>query len=215
MAGTHGGRRSGGLDRRGPKPDPSSERSERRAAAAAKKAAADQAAGGVEATEAKAPKKRSTSSGSKPPAPVLGKRFGRLPRAGYAGPVPDWPLADASERESEVWKDLWRTPQAAAWSTEPWRWRHVALYARWSVRMEQSDATAATATAALRLADQIGLTVNGMRDNEWEVEEAPGTRAAAEHSATPADGGAPTKPKPTGAAAMQGRLTIVRSGSSA
>jgi hypothetical protein len=34
------------------------------------------------------------------------------------------------ERESEVWAEAWRTPQACAWSMESWRWPVVAEYCR-------------------------------------------------------------------------------------
>lgn len=106
----------------------------------------------------------------------LGVRFGKLPRGGYTGRPPAWPLTTpASKPEREVWAKAWKTPQAAAWATEPWRWRTVALWVRWSVRMEDADATAAVATAARQLADQIGLTPAGLAENRWEIEEAPTT----------------------------------------
>ena len=41
-----------------------------------------------------------------------------LPAEGYRGPVPEFPLDDATDRELEVWAQLWRTPQAAAWACE-------------------------------------------------------------------------------------------------
>jgi hypothetical protein len=105
-----------------------------------------------------------------------------LPRAGFTGRVPAWPLSPASTREREVWKQIWRTPQAAAWSTEPWRHRTVGLYVRATVRCEASDAPASLLTAAIRLADQIGLTPAGLRENGWELEELPGSRALAERT---------------------------------
>lgn len=104
----------------------------------------------------------------------LGVRFGKLPRAGFSGRPPAWPLttpATASERV--VWKAAWKTPQAAAWATEPWRHRSVALWCRWTVRMEAADAPAAVATATRQLADQIGLTPAGLNENGWVIEEAP------------------------------------------
>lgn len=94
-----------------------------------------------------------------------------LPRAGYRGPVPPFPLPDASEREADVWNDAWRTPQAAAWCDEPWRHRALALWTRLSVRLERDDAPAALGAVVVRLADQVGLTPAGLTENGWRIEE--------------------------------------------
>jgi len=72
-----------------------------------------------------------------------------LPAEGYQGEIPEFPLPDLTAREVEVWRQAWRTPQAAAWSTQPWRWRTVALWVRWSVRMEDPEAGAALLAWAL------------------------------------------------------------------
>lgn len=93
----------------------------------------------------------------------------RLEVLGYQGEIPAFPLADPTDREVEVWEQAWRTPQASQWIRESWRWRTVALWARWSVKMEAPDAPAATAAAAVRLADQIGLTPAGLRENGWVI----------------------------------------------
>ncbi|MGW0043463.1 hypothetical protein [Rhodococcus sp. NPDC003348] len=88
---------------------------------------------------------------------------------GYQGAIPTFPLADPTDREVEVWEQAWRTPQASQWIRESWRWRTIALWTRWSVKMEAPDAPAATAAAAVRLADQIGLTPAGLRENGWVI----------------------------------------------
>lgn len=95
----------------------------------------------------------------------------RLPVGGYAGDFPPLSdqLPDATEREGQVWAELWRTPQAAQWIREKWRLRSIAMFARWSVRAEDPAATAATITAAQRLADQIGMTPAGLKENGWLI----------------------------------------------
>ena len=98
--------------------------------------------------------------------------FHALPAGGFAGSVPDFPLPDQTGREAEVWAELWRTPQAAAWSVESWRWRVVAMYVRWSVRMEDVEANAALVSQVIRLGDQIGLTPAGLRENGWKIADA-------------------------------------------
>lgn len=113
------------------------------------------------------------------PPPVEGSRTSErrglsltsLPPAGFAGEVPEWPLPDPSARELEVWAQSWRTPQAAAWAVEPWRWRSVAMWVRWSVRMEADDASAALGNVVMRYADDIGMTAAGLKLNGWKIAE--------------------------------------------
>lgn len=97
--------------------------------------------------------------------------FRTLPAEGYKGRAPKWPLPESSERELERWRQVWRTPQAAAWAlaSERWRWHNVAMYVRWSVRAEDADASAAVATTARQFMDEIGLTTAGLRMNGWRV----------------------------------------------
>lgn len=94
-----------------------------------------------------------------------------LPPAGFVGEVPDFPLPDALTRELEVWNAAWTTPQACAWAKEPWRWRSVAMWVRWSVRMEADDASAALGTVVMRYADDIGMTAAGLKLNGWKIAE--------------------------------------------
>jgi hypothetical protein len=118
----------------------------------------------------------------------------RLPAKGFRGRIPRWPLPrrmiydvyfiekerikefneDATERiadrELELWKQLWRSPQAVMWHREPWRQHSVAHFVRMSVRVEGGEAPAADTAAMLRLQDQIGLTPGGMRFNGWAID---------------------------------------------
>lgn len=98
-----------------------------------------------------------------------GRTFRTLPAEGYEGDIPDFPLLDASERELAIWGEAWRTPQAVAWAEEPWRHRTVALWVRWSVRVEDPDASASLVAQVIRFADQIGMTPAGLKENGWAV----------------------------------------------
>lgn len=129
-----------------------------------------------------------------------GLSFQALPREGYAGDIPNFPLPAPSERESEVWISLWRTPQAAAWFIESWRWRTVAQYVRWSVRTEDPECPATVMGQVIRLGDQIGLTPAGMKENGWAL-------AADEVQAKRDD-----KPNATAQAAPARRLRAVNGG---
>jgi len=95
--------------------------------------------------------------------------FTALPAEGYDGEAPHFPLDDLTDRESVVWEQAWRTPQAAAWSMQRWRWRTVALWVRWSVRMEHPEASAALGNVVVRFADQIGMTPAGLKENGWKI----------------------------------------------
>lgn len=89
----------------------------------------------------------------------------------YDGPVPDFPLPNASERETEVWAQTWKLPQANAWAlpSESWRVRTVAMWVRLSVRCEDPEAGAALFAQLHRFADQIGLTTAGLSEMGWQV----------------------------------------------
>lgn len=94
-----------------------------------------------------------------------------LPAQGYDGPVPDFPLPQASARELEVWAEVWTTPQACAWAmpSEAWRSATVALWVRVKVRCEDPDAGAALLGQLHRFADQIGMTTAGLAEMGWKV----------------------------------------------
>jgi hypothetical protein len=95
--------------------------------------------------------------------------FTALPAEGYTGPAPEFPLPSMTAREGQVWEQAWKTPQAAAWAMQPWRWRTVAMWVRWSVRMEDPDASAALGNVVVRFADQIGMTPAGLKENGWKI----------------------------------------------
>lgn len=116
-----------------------------------------------------------------------------LPAEGYDDEVPEFPLPPAvvfdiwtddegrhkivdskatqarQERELELWAWAWRTPQAAAWSIEAWRWQTVAMWVRTSAICESGESTAADKNSLHRFADQIGMTPAGLRENGWKI----------------------------------------------
>lgn len=98
-----------------------------------------------------------------------GVKLNALPSQGWTGKVPTWPLSTATDREVEVWAEVWRTPQAAAWAREHWRWPIVGLYVRVRVGCEAQDAPASLLAQLHRFADQLGLTPAGLRENGWAI----------------------------------------------
>lgn len=99
-----------------------------------------------------------------------GLTYKLLPRDGFKRRAPQFPLPDQSDREKEVWRELWKTPQAAMWFAErTFRLRAVANYTRLSVRCEQADAPAALFNQLHRYGDQLGLTPAGLKENGWRL----------------------------------------------
>jgi hypothetical protein len=176
--------RGGARNRSGPAPDPTSGRSDRR-----------------------------------------GFRLDALPAEGHDEPPPVYPLPqidvydvwfedkarrkeldeEATEarydRELELWAAAWRTPQAAAWARESWRWQTVAMYVRTMAVCESADATAADKNSLHRFADQIGMTPAGLKENGWKIaaDEVAAKRSTAPELAEQDD---PDD--------VRGRLTVVR-----
>lgn len=165
-----------------------------------------------------------------PPDPTSGRSDRRgfkltaLPSEGYPGPAPEFPLPkmlrqrweyedkrryqvfdeDSTElyrdREVGIWEQAWRTPQACAWSTQPWRWSVIAEYCRLKAVVEQDPDSNASLVAQLhRYRDQIGLTPAGLKENGWAI--------AADEVAERRDD------KPAGRSTSRDRIKVVSGGS--
>lgn len=134
-----------------------------------------------------------------------------LPSEGYDQAAPEFPLPQIArfntyfedgkkvresdqggteafrERELDVWAEAWSTPQACAWSLEPWRWPTVAEFCRLKTIVEmEPDANAALVAQLHRFRDQIGLTPAGLRENGWAIARNEVGAKAAEKAITPA-----------------------------
>lgn len=103
----------------------------------------------------------------------------QLPAEGRKGKPPKFPLPDVEFKDEEVaerfakleanlWRDLWRLPQAAAWDRLGYT-HEVALYCRHMTSAEFGDLDAAK-EARMR-SDRLGLTPAAMRSLQWEVVE--------------------------------------------
>lgn len=101
-----------------------------------------------------------------------------LPAGGFSGVVPVFPLADALSSEVELWDELWRKPQAQAWSALGLKFQ-VAAYVRAFLESVQADASAGLKTAVLRMETELGLSIAGMKQNLWRI----GTDGAVAQSA--------------------------------
>lgn len=94
----------------------------------------------------------------------------RLPRAGRTGATPAWPLSEASDDEIALWRELWRTPQAAAWEKLGWT-RVVGRYARLCVAAEAHGAKITLAGECRQMEDRLGLSPMAMLRLRWKIDE--------------------------------------------
>lgn len=93
----------------------------------------------------------------------------RLPAGGRQGQPPPWPLLDAMDAgEQAAWRELWATPQAAAWEEFGWT-RLVARYCRVLVESEQRGAKTTARNQAMMLEDRLGLSPKAMRMLMWTI----------------------------------------------
>ncbi|MCW2900227.1 MAG: hypothetical protein JWO67_2492 [Streptosporangiaceae bacterium] len=75
-------------------------------------------------------------------------------------------LAAQRKLEAELWRDLWRLPQAVQWYRLKWT-RDVAQYVRHKVMAELGDMDGAK--EARQWSDRLGLTPMSMLRLRWEV----------------------------------------------
>jgi len=96
-----------------------------------------------------------------------------LPREGFRGEVPEWPLTAGDELagvEADLWAELWRKPQAFMWEQLGLKFE-VAAYVRAFVESTQPKAVNGLKTAVLRMAAEIGLSLPGMHQLHWKFAE--------------------------------------------
>nr|DAY95666.1 MAG TPA: hypothetical protein [Caudoviricetes sp.] len=94
-----------------------------------------------------------------------------------------------NERESELWGQLWRLPQARAWKQPQLKYLHyqIASYVRECVVCESPSAKAADVAVKIRLEDRIGLSEAGLQALGWKISEDNVDMAAHEVPATDAE----------------------------
>jgi hypothetical protein len=91
-----------------------------------------------------------------------------LPAGQWDGEPPAWPLDFRTEREGDVWVELWRKPQAAMWD-QLGQALEVALFVRLLVAAEQPDAKTELIKTLRQYLDSLGLSVQGMLRNRWKI----------------------------------------------
>lgn len=93
----------------------------------------------------------------------------KLPASGREGDPPEWPLADPSARELELWEYVWGKPEAIMWEANGGQEVEVAMYVRTLADAESHRATAASRTLVVRMMDSLGISEPGRQRNRWMI----------------------------------------------
>jgi len=89
---------------------------------------------------------------------------------GRTGKTPEWPLAEASPGELNLWYELWFKPQAIEWERLGQE-RLVARYVRTSIQAEALEAPAALGTLVLRMEHELFLTRASLAHHRIRIEQ--------------------------------------------
>ena len=95
-----------------------------------------------------------------------------LPAEGRRGPVPEFPLPLATDRELDIWAGLWRKPQAVLWERNG-QDLEVALHVRTFVEAEQPEAAAALRTLVRQQLGELLLSIPAMNAARVRFGDAP------------------------------------------
>ena len=133
-----------------------------------------------------------------------------LPSEGYKRRPPAFPLPRINrydvdgfsasgtkafrDRELAIWREIWKTPQAVAWSTEPYRWPTIGEFCRVKAAVELDAGSNASLVSRLReYRNEIGLSPDGLKTNGWAISTDEVAKQATKKAAAPAKKTAPTR----------------------
>lgn len=150
---------------------------------------------------------RTRSGPTKDPRSRTSERAGyqvtALPNEGYKRRPPGLTnfIPKPTARHRAHWVQLWKTPQACAWSMESWRWPQIARLCQLLVRAEAPDAPAAIYSEIVKLEAKHGLSDDGMRYLGWSIARDEVAAKAAARAQTSSGPAAPTSERRLRAAA--------------
>lgn len=113
----------------------------------------------------------------------------RLDRALEVMMIAEAQLAAAADMEQELWRDLWKLPQATMWERLRWT-RDVAQYVRYKVLAELGDLN--SGKEARQYSDRLGLNPLAMLRLRWSIVE---DETALKRNARASAGGTPAPAK--------------------
>lgn len=79
-----------------------------------------------------------------------------------------WPLIDPKPRELELWRRLWKTPQAAEWERLGQE-LEVGMYVRRLAEAEVPGSSSSLGTLVRQLSENLGLSIPGMLRLRWHL----------------------------------------------
>ena len=84
-----------------------------------------------------------------------------LPASGREGATPSWPLTEVTARETQLWVDFWKRPQAILWERNQQQ-LEVALLVRRLVEAEERGSSTSLGTLVRQQMDALLLTIPSM-----------------------------------------------------
>jgi hypothetical protein len=121
----------------------------------------------------------------------------------FTGAPPTWPLSPPEAREVDLWRKIWKYPQARIWKGQAWRYVTLAMYVRSLAEAEKPGATASARNGIAKQEAELGISATGLVQNGWRfAEETPApekkqprrnVRASEGSKNDPATGGRPRR----------------------
>lgn len=84
-----------------------------------------------------------------------------LPNEGRTSRTPDWPAPTQTDREAELWTEMWATPQALIWERDGLR-HYVAMFVRLLAEAEVEKASAENRKTVRMMYADLYLTSDAM-----------------------------------------------------
>lgn len=84
-----------------------------------------------------------------------------LPSEGRTDPPPPWPAPTQTDREAELWVEMWATPQALVWERDGLR-HYVAMFVRLLAEAEVEKASAENRKTVRMMYGDLYLTSDSM-----------------------------------------------------
>lgn len=84
-----------------------------------------------------------------------------LPNEGRTDPAPAWPAPTQTDREAELWAEMWATPQALIWERDGLR-HYVAMFVRLLAEAEVEKASAENRKTVRMMYADLYLTSDAM-----------------------------------------------------
>jgi hypothetical protein len=84
-----------------------------------------------------------------------------LPNEGRTTPTPAWPAPTQTDREAELWTEMWATPQALIWERDGLR-HYVAMFVRLLAEAEVEKASAENRKTVRMMYADLYLTSDAM-----------------------------------------------------